>query len=335
MKNIVLYIGIATIILTNACKEGRVTGISLDKNKVEILVDEKFTLNATIQPIDAKEQTVYWVSEEIKKVSVDNNGQITGKAASNGTSIRVSTKEGEFEDWCNVKVINKNFKNISNCSYNATGKSFKGVDEPAPDSWDGDLFRVDNDPNFKYYALSNWANSKSWCGTNNDIEGILMFLDYDDEDKFILDKKTDMADHSYASYLFEDKYYLYYAVGYLDQKGNFFEDPISAKYEVTYSLATNTIDLKGKTSNNKTATILLKIVNKLDPNDETLFGDTAISDAIFKLSSPQKYATNEEKNQNTGVVKHKKSMRPTTTVENDERKVIPKEKIVSIKEFLK
>ena len=336
MKNIVLYIGIATIILANACKEGRVTGVSLDRNKVEILVDEKFTLSATIQPVDAKEQTIYWESEDEKKVKVDDNGQITGRAASNGTSVRVSTKEGEFEDLCNVKVINKSFKNISNCSYNATGKPVKGVNEPAPDSWSGKLTCFEDDPecNCSYYIISNWANSISWGVTN---EGIIIYLDYDNG-KLYIDNYSDMAYYNDISDILEtvlkNPVYMYFTVAYYDQKnGDFYEESSNYKYEVKYSLATNTIDFKGTTSDKKQATALLIAVNKNNSNDVWYFTDTAVTDVKFTLSSSQKSTVNEEINQNSYPTKIKRCER-NTTEENNEWKVIPKEKIVSLKELL-
>jgi len=109
MKNIVYIPIIAVLLLTASCqREGRVTGVRLDRNEITLNVGENFSLTATVIPADANDQTVYWTSSDPDKVSVSNDGRITGisaTAAGNPVDIRVSTMEGEFDDRCKVTVL--------------------------------------------------------------------------------------------------------------------------------------------------------------------------------------------------------------------------------------
>ena len=105
MKNL-FYLTLAVALFTASCKqEGRVTGVKLDKKDVELAVGESIDLKAIVIPLDATEKTVYWYSENQECVTVDKNGNITAIAPAPSARIEVSTKDGNFKDYCTVKVI--------------------------------------------------------------------------------------------------------------------------------------------------------------------------------------------------------------------------------------
>ena len=111
MKNKVINLMAAAIFLTAACnKEGRVTGVDIEYDAVILNIGESMDLIATVIPANAKEKTVYWWSEKPDFVKVDNAGRITGVAevsdylTSGGVRIYAGTKEGNYQDYCEVIV---------------------------------------------------------------------------------------------------------------------------------------------------------------------------------------------------------------------------------------
>jgi len=102
MKNIVFCLLAAVGLLMAACQNDRVTGVTLDQYDLSINVGESKTLTATVIPENAIEQTVYWYSER-PEIATVNNGRVTGVSPGN-TSIRVSTKDGEYYRYCYVTV---------------------------------------------------------------------------------------------------------------------------------------------------------------------------------------------------------------------------------------
>ena len=112
MKNTAIYLIIVTMLVMVACdNDVRVTGVMLDEREITMNFGESRLLRATVLPANAAEKTVYWSSSNSNMVSVSSRGQITALAASNNNSrersatIRVSTMEGEFEDFCLVTIV--------------------------------------------------------------------------------------------------------------------------------------------------------------------------------------------------------------------------------------
>jgi len=111
IKNFLL---IAAMILTAACKEDyvRVTGVTFDRNEVELEVGGSMTLKATVHPANATEKTVYWRSDDPRFATVTADGLITGIANMyhygynyDGYSVIVaSTMDGEYYAYCSVTV---------------------------------------------------------------------------------------------------------------------------------------------------------------------------------------------------------------------------------------
>ncbi|WP_329383593.1 Ig-like domain-containing protein [Anaerofustis sp. HA2171] len=82
----------------------KVTGISLDKENVTLDVDDTVKLNASIYPIDAKNQDVKWESENINIANVDENGVVTAQNSGNTKVKAVSKENGNIIAVCSINV---------------------------------------------------------------------------------------------------------------------------------------------------------------------------------------------------------------------------------------
>lgn len=80
-----------------------VTGVTLDKSSISILVGASETLAATVSPKDAANKNVSWKSDKPEIAAVDANGKVTGVAAGEAT-ITVTTEDGGKTATCKVTV---------------------------------------------------------------------------------------------------------------------------------------------------------------------------------------------------------------------------------------
>ncbi|AKA67672.1 cell wall-binding repeat-containing protein [Clostridium scatologenes] len=80
-----------------------VTGISLNKANVSLKVGEALQLNATIQPNNATNKNVAWISSDAAVATVDGSGKITSLKEGT-TTITVTTADGNKEAFCIVTV---------------------------------------------------------------------------------------------------------------------------------------------------------------------------------------------------------------------------------------
>ncbi len=80
-----------------------VIGISCTEN-VRVMVGKSVRINATIQPGDATNKTIIWTSLNSSVATVDNEGNICGRALGE-TTVIAKTADGGFEAKCNVKVV--------------------------------------------------------------------------------------------------------------------------------------------------------------------------------------------------------------------------------------
>ncbi|GHT49816.1 hypothetical protein FACS189440_16160 [Bacteroidia bacterium] len=80
-----------------------VTGVSLDKTTLDLLVDATGQLTATVLPENATNQNVNWISDNDSIATVSTTGLITAKAAGIATII-VTTEDGNKTDTCTVTV---------------------------------------------------------------------------------------------------------------------------------------------------------------------------------------------------------------------------------------
>lgn len=81
----------------------RVTGISLNKNKLVISYKASERLTADVQPGNASDNSVIWVSSNTEVAVVDQNGVIIGVSRGIAT-ITVRTADGDFAAVCEVEV---------------------------------------------------------------------------------------------------------------------------------------------------------------------------------------------------------------------------------------
>ena len=80
-----------------------VTGVTLEKTSLELNKGQSATLVATLQPADATDKAVSWISSAPEIASVDAEGQV--KALAEGSAnITVRTHDGGFEASCTVTV---------------------------------------------------------------------------------------------------------------------------------------------------------------------------------------------------------------------------------------
>lgn len=84
----------------------RPASVSINKNTLEMTVDDVEQLVATITPADAYIKTVKWSSNNISAVKVDENGMLTAVGAGKAT-ITVTTVDGNLQAECEVTVENK------------------------------------------------------------------------------------------------------------------------------------------------------------------------------------------------------------------------------------
>jgi len=82
-----------------------VTGVTLDQTAVTLDVNGTVTLVASIEPANATNQTVGWVSGNESVATVDNSGLVTAIAPGTAT-ISVITLDGSFIATCQVTVNN-------------------------------------------------------------------------------------------------------------------------------------------------------------------------------------------------------------------------------------
>jgi len=85
---------IAASFIFMACdRDERVTGVTLNKDKLELVVGETQRLIATVLPADATNRSVTWESSDTDVATVDTNGTVTAVTAGTAT-ITVTTTDG-------------------------------------------------------------------------------------------------------------------------------------------------------------------------------------------------------------------------------------------------
>ena len=82
----------------------KVSGISLDKENVTLDVNDNVKLNASIYPLDAKNQNVKWESEDKNVANVDENGFVTAKGSGQTKVKAISEEKGNIVAVCSINV---------------------------------------------------------------------------------------------------------------------------------------------------------------------------------------------------------------------------------------
>ena len=86
-----------------------VTGVTLDKTSISLLVGDSETLTATVTPADAENQKLTWSSDKPAVATVDDNGKVTGVKVGEAT-ITVTTQDGGKTATCRVTVSDREIK---------------------------------------------------------------------------------------------------------------------------------------------------------------------------------------------------------------------------------
>ena len=82
-----------------------VTGVTLNKESTSIVQGQNEILVATVTPGNASDKTVTWTSDNESVATVDDNGVVTGVAASaEPVTITVTTVDGEHTATCEVTI---------------------------------------------------------------------------------------------------------------------------------------------------------------------------------------------------------------------------------------
>ena len=112
MKKYFLYIAAAAFLMTACDKEPLledppeevpVTGVTLNLPDALLLVGGTLTLEATIEPGNATNETVTWSSDDDSVTTVSPEGEVTA-VASGTAKITVTTDDGGFSASCSVTV---------------------------------------------------------------------------------------------------------------------------------------------------------------------------------------------------------------------------------------
>ena len=80
----------------------RVTDLILNKTSLELTKGNTEKLSATINPYNATNKTVTWLSSDSSIATVDNNGNVI--AISKGTAV-ITAKAGDISKTCNITVL--------------------------------------------------------------------------------------------------------------------------------------------------------------------------------------------------------------------------------------
>ena len=99
-----------------------VTGVSLSKTSLSLLVGETYGLTATVVPSDVTDRSVTWTSSNSSVAAVNSNGQVTAKSQGTAT-ITVKTVDGSKTATCTVTVISLQLPSVSTSSPSAVSIS--------------------------------------------------------------------------------------------------------------------------------------------------------------------------------------------------------------------
>lgn len=106
-----------------------VTGVTLDKTTLELIVGNSATLKAIVAPADATNNTVTWASNNTAIATVDENGKITAVAPGTAT-ITATTEDGGKTATCTVTVTAKTYQIAVDKSTLDFGSMFVGNSVP-------------------------------------------------------------------------------------------------------------------------------------------------------------------------------------------------------------
>lgn len=84
----------------------KVSGVSLDKTTLGLMVGDKVKLVATVTPDDATNKNVSYESDDNNIATVTQDGEICAVGEGPATIVWVTTEDGQFKAGCKVYVSN-------------------------------------------------------------------------------------------------------------------------------------------------------------------------------------------------------------------------------------
>lgn len=115
-KSLFILLAIFVALLaTPSCKKEKgtegppaieVSGVSVDKTTVGLMVGEKVKLVATVIPEDATNKNVSYESDDNNIATVTQDGEICAVGEGEPTIVWVTTEDGQFKAGCKVYVSN-------------------------------------------------------------------------------------------------------------------------------------------------------------------------------------------------------------------------------------
>ena len=106
-----------------------VTGVTLDKNTLELYTGDTASLIATVQPDNATNQNVTWSSDNTNVATVES-GNVTAVSAGTAT-ITVTTEDGQKTATCKVTVTDKTYAISADATVLNFGSAYTGYAQPA------------------------------------------------------------------------------------------------------------------------------------------------------------------------------------------------------------
>ena len=102
-KNFYVFVVVLMLATTSCERTVSVTGISLDRNSIEMIIGDKDVLVATVVPANYTGQLI-WKSSDTSIVVVEDGGVISALNAGNAI---VTVSVGSFSASCNIEVMKK------------------------------------------------------------------------------------------------------------------------------------------------------------------------------------------------------------------------------------
>ena len=96
----------ATCEVTVNAKIYPVTGVSLNKTTAEIIVGNKLQLKATVNPSNATNKTVTWMSNNTSVVTVNSSGEVSSLMPGLANVV-VTTEDGKYTAICKITVVKR------------------------------------------------------------------------------------------------------------------------------------------------------------------------------------------------------------------------------------
>lgn len=88
-----------------------VQSISLNAESKKLVIEDSFTLVATIAPADAIDKTMTWTSTNDKVVSVDAQGEVKALAPGEA-AVTAKSADGKVSATCKFSVVKRNINDI-------------------------------------------------------------------------------------------------------------------------------------------------------------------------------------------------------------------------------